>query len=172
MIGRLATGHHVIEKGSHIHQGTERYLQVALKHLGMPDKTPERFVKQTIDFGEVIGMATCVPVTSSDVVFFARRPGRQGLSKFSFGATCRKTTLLTVVVKRVYGTDYYRLLTAYFGEAAPVEPFSPIAQKSSAAREESLAFWNTHALVPELPSQYGEPFELDTVTNRVPEGWQ
>lgn len=78
-VGVTANGVMVVDRfNSHSHLDPA-LLAEALGRVEMP-AVP--FAKLTVPMGRTIGVSICVETTASDLVVFAQRPGRQGLTRF------------------------------------------------------------------------------------------
>lgn len=97
------------------------------------------FIEYQKDFDEIIGETTCVEIDSSDKILFAKRKNRNGHSKFVIGRKPTPTNSATLILKKVeFG---YIIITAFIGKIAKPEPWDDRAD------EDSIKFWNEHALV-------------------------
>ena len=67
------------------------------------------------------------------------------------------TDLVSIVANPVEKNSY-ELVTAWFGEFGPKEPWDPDLADDQSAYEESINFWCSHALVHDL-AVMDEPFE-------------
>ncbi len=97
-----------------------------------------------VDLQRVIGANSCVEVTAQDEVKMLRRKNRDGETPIVFNRQAEPTTQIVVGVC----TDddgLETLFTAFYGQLAPKEPWDPRLKDEE--REESEAFWRTHALV-------------------------
>lgn len=137
MSWKLKTGEIVVDRQpSHIHPGARELLPEALSRISSNER--ER-IKETIDFGRIIGTSTCVETQPNDEIVFAKRPDRPGLTRFVKNRSPEPTTKLTVKLSRKEdGT--YELRTAYLGDAGVAEPWN------ADAKPESIRFWQNHAL--------------------------
>lgn len=137
-VGKLGSGQLVFDRPrSHVHASARAVLPEALAQL---DLTTEPFVVKQIEFGRVIGAATCVATANDDDILFAQRPHRLGLTRFVQGRMPEPATTLVVILKQIEEGNYL-LITAFVGKETPPEPWD------SKATEQSVAFWNSHALV-------------------------
>ena len=93
------------------------------------------------NFDYIIGKSYCVPTTQKDKIYFKKRPGRNGESRFVVNREPTPTSHLTFITKKI--NEGYICLTAFIGSPAPPEPFDPKANKKS------IDFWNNHALIEE-----------------------
>jgi hypothetical protein len=139
LVGVLASGEHVFDRvDSHIddHPEVKQHLAEALKRISPEGKD---FSAETVQFEEPIGENYCVETHTSDEILYAQRPKRFGKTRFVKNRTPEPTSQLTVVLKKE--RDAYVVISAYLGSQAGPEPWSKFAD------EQSIAFWNTHALV-------------------------
>jgi len=150
----LMSGEVVINRyNSHIHSGVERFLPEA---LGNVRSYARPFLSETVDLGRVVGESTCVETAQHDIVLFAQRHGRRGLSHFVQERDPVPTSKMTIILKRATPREYI-LITAWFGTQAQPEPWDPKAS------EQSFSFWTQHALI------WGsEPIIPGTVTTCCP----
>lgn len=139
LLGTLASGEKVFDRfTSHLdtHPEVKEYLLEALKKIN-----PERksFLEETFDFGSPIGKSICVETNTDDEIIYAQRPKRVGLTRFVKNKEAKETSLLTVILKKI--DDGYILITAFVGPKAEPEPWDKFAT------EQSILFWQNHALV-------------------------
>jgi hypothetical protein len=136
---KLHSGERVVNRyNSHLHPGVEQYVPEALARIA-PQGKP--FVVETIDFGTCIGETVCVETGPSDVIVFAQRSGRQGLSRFVRQRSPEPCSSLTVILKKAQEQHTYVLITAYIGCKAEPEPWD------RHATDASQIFWLNHALL-------------------------
>ena len=121
--------------GSHLHEGVRELLPEIFADMD-PEKT---FQVVEHDFGKVIGETSCVETSDEDVIVFAQRPNRSGLSRFVKSRATEATTVATAIVCKDEG-NYY-LVTAFVGDAGAKEPWD------SRASDADRAYWQNHALV-------------------------
>lgn len=152
-IGNLSNGEPVYnnKKESHLDEHsdvTKELLIEALQKFDMDKlKTSEGNCVQQIDMGRVIGKATCVVTTDKDQIFYVRRKNRVGETPTVLNrepADCRN---LVIIIKTQNGK--YTIRTAYIGNIAPREPWTPsLLEKGTPEEiEESNRFWSNHALI-------------------------
>lgn len=100
------------------------------------------FLSATVDLGRIVGDCVCVPTTAKDLplVVFARRPGRNGLTRFVKKASLPDARV-TLILKLASEGPFYVLITAWIGGPAFPEPWD------RRANAEAKAFWRCHALV-------------------------
>jgi hypothetical protein len=138
LIGKLESGQVVIDRpNSHIHAGVAELLPEALSRVFLAG---EQFSVQEVQFGRVVGVTTCVETSGSDIVVFAQRPRRFGLSRFVKNRQPEPCSNIVVILK-AGGYGEYILITAFVGQKAEPEPWD------RNATDKSVAFWNSHALI-------------------------
>lgn len=140
----LKSGDSVIDReNSHLASHLETYpllgeaLPLALTQVD-PDPQKE-FVLQEVDMGYVVGKSICVATSERDQIIFAQRPNRFGLTRFVEKREAEESSKVTVILKK--GDGYYVLLSAFVGGLTPPEPWDKFAN------QESVPFWNSHALI-------------------------
>lgn len=144
LLGKLKNGASVYDRyRSHLHTEYPNLVQLLPEALQLVEPQDSNNFDYTHDFGITIGESICVPTDNGSDVVYAKRPHRQGLTRFVRGVAPIPVTVLTVVLKRdrQCEDEQYILVTAYIGPKAPPEPWDKHATK------ESIDFWNTHALV-------------------------
>ncbi|HCI74468.1 MAG TPA: hypothetical protein DHV42_08045 [Lachnospiraceae bacterium] len=99
----------------------------------------------TVRFDEIVGNSSCISLTDElrKRVQWMQRPGRDGLTPMISGVPSVPVNTLFLALRRTDENEAI-LLTAYAGEEAFPEPWTPWL--SDAEREISEAFWSTHAL--------------------------
>lgn len=125
-----------------VHPVSEDVLKEALLHIS----TCEDYVKETIDFGRVIGKTACVPVDETDTIVMACRKGRKGPTPLVLGREAEDCTSLVVILKKCDDGDYI-LVTSFIGILSEREPWDPAIVHGSAEHQRAITFWKTHALV-------------------------
>lgn len=154
-LGSLANGQRVFDRNpeerfgrtlKHIHIRRPQ-LNVALSLIN-PDASCKK-IEKTIEFPKIVGLSSITEVDHNDKVFWARRRGKKGLSKFVENKDIEETAKITVIlIRKEENPAEWVLLAAFYGEFAGPEPFSPDANP------ESLKFWQGHALVPVEHNHY------------------
>lgn len=102
-----------------------------------------------LDFGRIIGLSGCVktlPVMPETPTTFARRGNRAGPSRVLVGGSKIPTSKLVIKANPTSVPRVYRLFTAFVGDRASAEPWNT-ELGTPEAREKSLRFWCSHALV-------------------------
>ena len=99
------------------------------------------FIAEEMDFGQSIGQTICVETHEGNDIVFAQRPNRAGLTRFVKNREPEPCSTVVVCLKRAREGGYI-LLTAYIGHRTPAEPWD-----TEWATEQSVPFWNTHALI-------------------------
>ncbi|MBQ8075852.1 MAG: hypothetical protein IJ237_07700 [Oscillospiraceae bacterium] len=99
----------------------------------------------TVRFDEIVGNSSCIALTDElrKRVQWVQRLGRDGVTPVLYGVPPIPVTSLTLALLRT-GEKEAILLTAFAGEKASPEPWSP--SLTDAEREAAEAFWNNHAL--------------------------
>lgn len=127
-----------------------------LAHLDVIDVLPEliqqlevsgrygRVTVQSFDAGKIIGRSGVVKTNPEDNVFFRARDGRKHASRCVTGRLGDETTVITFVYR--FLKNDIELITAYFGPPSPREPGDTTIE-SDLLRQESIKFWNEHAIV-------------------------
>lgn len=93
------------------------------------------------NFGRVVGKTTCVWTHPNSNIVFAQRHGRYGLTRFVKNRSPEPCSVVTVIIMWQPNFGSYKILTAYCGHQAEPEPWDRFAT------EQSVAFWNSHALI-------------------------
>ena len=99
-------------------------------------------IVEEVDLGRVVGETICVETHEGDEIIYAQRPNRFGLTRFVKNRESEPCGAVTICLNKAEGNGHYILATAYVGHRAPAEPWD-----TEWATEESVPFWNTHALV-------------------------
>ncbi len=138
-LGVLSSGERVYDrKISHLvdNQDLYKYLEIALEKINPNER---EFIVESVSFETPIGVSICVETELDDEILYAQRPNRSGLTRFVKNKIPKPTSDITIVLKKV--EDVWIVITAYIGPKAEKEPWDPLAD------EESIKFWETHALV-------------------------
>lgn len=139
IIGKTADGALVVDRpNSHLHDKARKLIAEAIGKITAKGKP---FITEEVDFGWMIGLSDCVTTEQHDVILFARRRNRIGLTRFVAGRDPQETSLLTVVLKRADGPQKYVLITAFIGGKAEPEPWD------ANATPDTFEFWKKHALI-------------------------
>lgn len=151
----LKSGEIVVDRHqSHLHQSVAHLLPDALSQI---ETRGRNFFIEEVDFGRPIGETICVATGHDDKIVYAKRPKRFGFSRFVKNRTPEPCDRIMVILKRDDFKDYYVLITAFVGHRPEPEPWDRNANGNS------LAFWNSHALV------WGcEPVIPGTETSKCP----
>ncbi len=123
---------------SHLHDGIESQLEMIIKSINCNDRS---FFTQQLDFNYNVGLTECVKTDQNSEILYAVRKGRQGYSRFVKGRDPEPTSSITITLKKT--SDYYIIITAFFGEKGELEPWD----KQNFASDESFEFWSKHALI-------------------------
>ncbi len=148
---KLFSGEMVVDRhNSHLHE-TGSMAELLPEALNKINARGRDFLIEEIDFGRVIGETICVATGHSDQIIFARRPKRAGLTRFVKNRRPQPCSSLVVILKKAEEDDRYVLITAFVGHISRPEPWDERAflkqEEPKLAREESISFWSTHALV-------------------------
>ncbi len=141
---KLADGTLVIDrKNSHLasHLKTYPLLSEALP-LALAQIAPlhqKNFHLQEVKMDKVVGESICVATNKNDEIVYAKRPNREGLTRFVKNRVAEESNKISVILKK--GEGCYILLSAFVGGLTPPEPWD------EHATPESFTFWNEHALI-------------------------
>lgn len=103
------------------------------------------FLSVQVDMGRVVGQTIRVETKPGDDILYARRIGRQGLTRFVKNRQPEPCSSVVVVLKKG-GGNYYILLTAFIGTRCPLEPWDPEI-KTLEEKRKAVEFWNRNALI-------------------------
>tara|TARA_B100001964_G_C14029757_1_gene507734 strand:- start:269 stop:820 length:552 start_codon:yes stop_codon:yes gene_type:complete len=158
-------------------EGVREHLEA---HPGILDLIPEIASKviiptdgsrlaSKISLGRVVGQSSLTntqKIGLSETAWFAVRKNRMKASRVVPDAGPVDTDLVSIVANPIEKKSY-ELVTAWFGEFAPKEPWDPDLADDPAAYEESINFWSGHALAYD-PEVMDEPFETtwDEIINK------
>ena len=149
-------------------EGVSEHLEA---HPGTLDLIPEisssitlptdgsRLSCQT-SLGRVVGQSSLIntkKIGLSETAWFAVRKNRMKASRVVPDAGPADTDLVSIVANPIEKNSY-ELVTAWFGEFAPKEPWDPDLTDDPSAYEESINFWCRYALVYD-PDVMDESFE-------------
>jgi len=140
ILGKLGSGEAVYDSiESHVrdHPTVIPYLKDALSRI---DAQHRDRCYEEVEFSKVIGYSLCVPTRPGDLIVYAQRKGRRGLTRFVKERVPEPCS--SVVVALAKTSAGYILKTAYVGHKAPAEPWD-----HPYATADSIPFWNTHAIV-------------------------
>lgn len=146
---QLASGEQVVDRyHSQIHKGAESLLPEALSRI---ESQGRKFFAEVVDLGRVIGENICVATSDTDEIVFAKtREFPDRMTRFVKNREPEACNSLVVILK-ADDKGGYILITAFIGWGVEPHPedwkhFVKQAD-SSAAREMSKIFWNSHAFV-------------------------
>lgn len=106
------------------------------------------FYMDAIDLGRVIGLTSCVEVDENDDVIYFYRKNRFGRTPFVKNKEKKETSKIVIGITNDRNTGDPILLTAFYGERAPMEPWDARRKKLPEDKiAECEKFWLTHALV-------------------------
>lgn len=144
-VGTLKSGEVVVNRhNDHVHS-TDQMAELLPKALSKIDAKGRNFLVEEVDFGRVIGETICIATGLSDQILFAQRPKRAGLTRFVMNRVPESCSSLVVILKKAEGDNLYILITAFIGKSPQPEPWDK--NLTNEAREKSLEFWATHALI-------------------------
>ena len=138
-VGRTADGFDVFDSPKSFNCLAPGLLEQAISRVALGGSC---FVEQKINFEEMLCLSHCVETTPGAEVFFARRVGRQGHSRFVRNRWPDPVYKATAVFRRL--RDYanaYLLIATHIGERPPREPWDPRAGCFS------RTYWANHAIV-------------------------
>ena len=149
-------------------EGVREHLEA---HPGILDLIPEIASRVTlptdgsrlsckISLGRAVGQSSLIntqKIGLSETAWFSVRKNRMKASRVVPDAGPADTDLVSIVANPIENNSY-ELVTAWFGEFAPKEPWDPDLTDDPSAYEESINFWCRHALVHDL-AVMDEPFE-------------
>jgi len=139
-LGVLQNGKVVVDRyNSHLHNCITRLIPIALSQI---NPNGQHFVKEVVDFGEIIGEKICVRTSSSDEIIFAQRPKRNGLTRFVKNRKPEPCSRLVMLLIKARDFDGYVLISAFIGDLSEHEPWDPKADPVK-----SREFWNNNALI-------------------------
>ncbi len=137
---KLKSGEDVVDRyQSHLHASVLDVLPEALEKINSKGRT---FIVEEVRFDRIIGESTCVVTGPDDVIVFAQRPKRFGLTRFVKNRQPEPSSSVVVILKTADeqpGT--FILVTAFIGELAEPEPWD------RKATQNSRKFWSEHALI-------------------------
>lgn len=149
-LNRLASGEIVIDRPNS-HLGSDLTTQKAVVEAIAQIKSNNRdFIEAEVAFEHVVGSTICVPTSEHDIIVFAQRKGRNGLSRLVRGRQPVPCNRVFLVLKRI-GPDVFVLVTGFIGERPYPELFDHKAfsrrRNPKKARMAAEQFWDTHALI-------------------------
>ncbi len=154
IVGVLATGEYVWRThSSHVHDdGASAHLAAALAKV-IPSAA--RVTKTFVPFDQAIGVCECVVTSEADDIFFAKRPGRHGLTRFVRNREPVPCDTLAVIIARDWHDGArFNLITSFIGASAEPEPWDegaflrePTPVLQAEARKRAFDFWASHAMV-------------------------
>lgn len=108
------------------------------------------FHKESVELGRVIGKTQCVEVTDDDEIIMLKRKNRKGPTPFVLNREAKDTSKVVIIIRE--GHHGPVLLTSWYGDLAPMEPWDArrklkAGQCSEEDVKESDIFWSNHALV-------------------------
>ena len=134
----MASGEPVYDRhDSHLHNGVAKLLPEMLAQVS----GGKEFIEQEYDFGRIVGETVCVGTGENDQIVYAKRPRRNGHTRFVRNRQAEPCSTALAVLKKDRVRPVYYLITAFIGKKAGLEPWDNRA--TSRDRE----FWKHHALV-------------------------
>ena len=142
-------------------------LPEVVKKIVLPFDT-ERLQLQ-VDLGKTVGRSSLletVQIEANTPCWFAKRRERLGPSRVITDINPAETSVISIIANAIT-SDRYELVSAWYGEMAPKEPWDPILADDPPAFKESINFWCSHALVHDSEVM-DEPFETtwDEIINK------
>lgn len=101
-----------------------------------------QYIREEVIFPEVIGKDCCVDTTRHDLIVYARRIGKSGLSRFVKDREPEDTNCLSLILKKGDEFRTYVLIKAFFGKMRPTEVW-----EAPFVFRDSRRFWMSHAYV-------------------------
>ena len=149
-------------------EGVREHLEA---HPGILDLIPEIVLKVSLptdgsrlacqtSLGRDVGQSSLIDTQKiglSETAWFAIRKNRMKASRVVPDAGPADTEIVSIVANPLEKNSY-ELVTAWFGEFAPKEPWDPDLTDDPSAYKESINFWCSHALVHD-PAVMNDPFE-------------
>lgn len=144
-LGKAKSGEMIYDrKNSHMVLTILPLLPEALGKLDLTSVKNGEIVTLTHDFGRVIGHNICVETSGDDIIVWAQRPGRRGLTRLVKNRQPEETSSLTIALKKDDSEGYFVVLTSYIGGRSGLEPWD------QRATDDDKLFWANHALIYEL----------------------
>ena len=137
------------------HPGILEILPEACHRITLPINETELRVE--VEFAHPVGFTGRIatrPITQYTRCLFARRMGRKCPSRVFITTPMMVNTVALVAVPTRH-TFIYRLMTAYYGTLAPLEPFD--SKLTDEERDASIDYWCRNALIYDT-SVMGKPF--------------
>lgn len=107
----------------------------------------------SVDMGRIIGKTSCVEVKPTDEVIYFYRKNRSGKTPFVKNRVPIDTKNITICLKKDWKSGRPILVTAYYGDRAPMEPWDARRKGCNAKEiEECDIFWKSHALIYDVNS--------------------
>jgi hypothetical protein len=116
------------------------YLGQALKLIKACDR---KQICETVVLSKGGGPQQTVATSEQDIIIYAQRHKKKSLSRFVKGRKEELSTSMTLILTRMPSTEtvQYALLSQYFGEHLPAEPWEKLAT------EEGKEFWKHNAFI-------------------------
>ena len=140
------------------HPGIIEIIPEVLSKVNLPGDRSN--FKCSHRFEKVVGKSGLIltkPITLSEITWFAQRNDRLMPSRVIPDSSSIETDIVSLIATPAEDNSY-ELVSAWFGEFAPKEPWDPDLASDPPAYEESIHFWCSHGLVYTSETML-EPFE-------------
>jgi len=135
--------------------------ELVKRTLGSINLNPDAFQEHTAKFKKYLGYSNVVKINKEDKIFYAKRIGRKGYSKFVEKLEgCKSRYVTLVLLKSNKYDNEYVLVTAYIGKKVGPEPYDERCKKEDRKQWKNLAF------VPHLVD-----YDKASVTYKPPDYW-
>jgi hypothetical protein len=155
-LGVTKDGITVIDRHNSLCHLARKLLAEALSRIDLSRAT--EFANISVPMLRVIGNSTCVPTDSNDMVVYAQRVDRAGITRFVIDRAAVPSSKIQVILKATADRSKWVLITAFIGDAAEPEPWDRKATPRSAD------FWRSHALLwgsqPVVPRTATKPINV------------
>ena len=141
------------------HHNIIDFLPEAISQISFPNKEKGR-IRMEIDLVTMVGKSSLLNTEQIEIytdAFFSMRKGREGASRVVLNEKPQETSIISIVAEPL-GDKRYNLISAWYGNIAPREPWDSTLLTEPEAFKESLDFWCCHALA-HNPEGMDEPFE-------------
>ena len=134
-------------------------LPEAISQISFTSKQDDR-IRMEIDLVNMVGKSSLLNTEQIEIytdAFFSMRKGREGASRVVLNEKPQETSIISIVAEPL-GDKRYNLISAWYGNISPREPWDSTLLTEPEAFKESLDFWCHHALVYD-PEVMDKPFE-------------
>lgn len=149
-LGKTQDGAEVYDRlDSHLHNEGGLTSELLAKAISIIDTKDRNFIKEKVEFGQPIGLQTCVEVGPDDDISMVYRKGRNGQTPMVKNRAAEPCSSIIAIFRKDFSVrdkNVYELLTGYIGEGSPREPWDP-GISSEEERQQSEDFWRSHALI-------------------------